>query len=301
MEGEEQTYAIILLGILAYMLVLYLQDSTNQSDSALVAKKHFSTACAFWFYFVAFSFLLIFWLLVREEHLIEKNGLDTGLTHAAAHLPRVMSNWFANLSLLMAAIAYSSGKDFDIRTSIWRAGMASVIMLLWVMLWELVGHANNLFWTALLIAPELAIATVAMVALGWAFYVRWSGLSFLYFILAMVYALLQLPAYLELELDAFFTPEKLATLRFAFPLLAACQIMLAYGFLSLLCRSTVAEIKIDEPRHWPSGTRTLSDLTVPHVGGVWLGKAVDLGFGALVAIVMWPLGEKFGPLLWRLL
>src|SRR5208282_6719573 len=167
-------------------------DSTTHSDSALVAKKHFSIACAFWFCFTAFSFLLVFWLLVSEEHAIDTVA-HSEFAHAAIHIPRMMCNWFANLSLLMAAVAYSSGKDFNLRSSLWRAGMASAMMLLWCMFWEIVGHESNLFWTSLLIAPELAIANIAMVALGWAFYVRWSGFSVLYFILAMVYALLQLP------------------------------------------------------------------------------------------------------------
>jgi hypothetical protein len=200
----------------------------------------------------------------------------------------------------MAAIAYSSGKDFDIRRLTRRAGVAAMAMLLWVVLWEILGHENNLFWTSLLIAPEVAIANIAMVCLGWAFFVRWSGFSTLYFILAMIYALLQLPALLELELDAFFRPQMLESLNIAFPLLAVCKIGLAYGFLSLLCRSTDAAIKIDQPKCWPSGSRKVADWASPHVGGVWAGRTVDLGFGAVVAVVMYPLGEKFGPLLWAL-
>jgi hypothetical protein len=298
MAGHEYIYSIILLGILAYAFLLYLHDTTSQPDSVLVAEKHLSTASAFWFFFAAFSFLLVFWLLVRAEHIMEDNGQNSGFLHGLVHLPRVMFSWLANLSLLMAAICYARGSQVEVRKLLARAGKATVAILLWVITWETVGHANNLFWTSLLMAPELAIANIAMLFLGWAFFVRWSGFSSIYLGLAVIYTLLQLPAYLELELDTFFDRRVLETLQIAFPLLAACQVMLAYGFLSLLRRSTM-EVEIDQPRYWLGGSRKAANWVSPHVGGNWGGRTVDLAFGAVVAVVMYPVGERLGPLLWQ--
>jgi hypothetical protein len=303
MSGEEYIYSIILLGILGYMLILYLHDTTTHQDSVLIAEKRLSTASAFWFYFAAFFFLLVFWLLVMAEHALEQRGIDSGLPHGVVHLPRVAFGWLANLSLLMTAIAYSGGQDFNPRKLIGRAGVGTTIMFLWALLWEIVGHQSNLFWTSLLIAPELALANIAMVFLGWTFFVRWSGFSTLYFTLAIVYALLQLPAYLQLELDTFFKGNRqlLATLDIAFPLLAACQVMLAYGFLSLLRRSTVEAVEIDKPKYWPSGSRKVANWASPNFGGKWARLAVDLAFAvalaAVMAVLMHVLVEKYGLLL----
>jgi len=173
-------------------------------------------------------------------------------------------------------------------------------MFLWALFWEIVGHSNNLFWTSLLIAPELAIANIAMVLLGWGFFVRWSGFSTLLFLLAIIYALLQLPAFLELELDVFLKHDQLETLDISFPLLAACQVMLSYGFLSLIRGSTAAGVEIDKPRYRLDGPRKVAAWVFPSVGGKSIRIAVDLVFGAVVAVLMYPIGGMLGPLLWRL-
>ena len=297
-------YAIIVLGILAYMFLSYLQDGIEIDDGAPFAGKYPSITGAFWFYFAAFACLLVFWPFVMAEHILETeqakggNVENYGMWHVAVHVPRIMFGFLANLNLLYAGIAYCQGKGFDARRSVRQVGIATVAMLFWVLLWELLGHTQNLFWTSLLIAPEVEIAGVAMVFLGWGFFVRWRGFSTLYLAVAIAYALLQLPAFLYLELDEYLEPKFLKNLEIAFPLLAACQILLAYGFLSLLRRSTAKGVDIDTPRFWPSGPRVDADWVF---GGVWGGRTVDIVFGALVAVAMQPIGERFGPLLWGLI
>lgn len=299
MPGDEYFYSVVLLCILGYSLWLYFYDATTKDNSTLLAPA--STAAAFWLYFAAIASLLAFWLLVWGEHYVEhQKGLDTGFLHAVIHLPRVVFGWVANLSFFLAAISYAAGKQLDLRRLLRIALITTAAMALWALFWEIQGHNDNLFWTSLLIAPELAIATVAMVLLGWSFFVRWSGLfPTLYFAVTLIYALFQFPAFIELELDHFIAREHLNTLSVSFPLLATFQVLLSYGFLSLLRSSTACDVNMDETRYLFGGPRQVAKWAFPIEGGKAVRIAVDVAFGLLVAVLMYPVGEKLGPLLWR--
>jgi hypothetical protein len=315
--NKEYVYAIILFGIIGFMLLIYRQDrATRKQESPLTAATHLSTASAFWFYLAAYVFLAAFWLLVWDENRIESQGVHEAYwRHIIVHVPRLMCSWLANLSLLLSAIAYSRGDGLDVGRLIKPASQAAVAMLLWVILWESVHHTESLFWTSLLIAPDLTVATVAMALLGWVFFVRWRGsLSTLYLIVATAYAILQLPLHLALELDpllpsntllptskevALFSEQSLKSLNLASPLLAVCHIMLSYCFLSLLVGSSAPAVNINQPRYLLRGPRELARWILPSVGGRFGGRVVEILYATAVAIVVAVLldllHERYGP------
>lgn len=292
----EYIYAIILLGILVSMLLVHRHEIAKDPHSALIAKNHLSTTAAFWCYFTAYVFLTIFWVLVWLENGIESHGIHLGLAHSLIHVPRIMCGWLASSCLLMSAIAYASGKRLHLRGMISVAAKAAVAMLAWAVLWEIPGHAHSAMWTALLISPDLALATFAMVLLGWAFYVRWSG-SFpaVYLALTGVYAVLQLPLHLALDLDEFLqkvggrppllSTEFLETLNVSYPLVAGCHLLLAYFFLSLLTRQAAPGVDLEQPRLLLGGSRATARWMGPRLGGAWVTRAFDLCYAAGLAVV----------------
>jgi hypothetical protein len=115
-------------------------------------------------------------------------------------------------------------------------------------------------------SPFVAIAMIESVALGWVFFVRWGGSAgAIFFCVAAGYGLLQLPAYLSVA--------GMQGLDFAFSLLAGGKILIAFGFLSLLCSSSIPEIKIEIPKYWP---------TKPVPPPRWMLQLVGWGVTAVV-------------------
>jgi Ca2+/Na+ antiporter len=100
------------------------------------------------------------------------------------------------------------------------------------------------------------LANLALILLGWVFLSRWSGVGTLYFIITALYALLQLPARVALDLKDFFEHHLVeassVNLEPVFYLLAVGKIFLIGGFM-LLVRKVTDDIA--EPRAWPKGPR----------------------------------------------
>jgi hypothetical protein len=158
----------------------------------------------------------------------------------------------ASLFTITAAFAYSRGRGF-------RAVVATVSMIILAILVtvdEIIlltwGQAQNILITTLELAPDVVIGSVAGVSLGWVFFVRWGGLAGWLFLLVTVgYALLQLPANIWFSLRHFLSTTDARTLEQVFALLAGGKVLVIFGVLLLLCSSSRRTVNIDQPKHWP--------------------------------------------------
>jgi hypothetical protein len=72
----------------------------------------------------------------------------------------------------------------------------------------------------------------------------------LFLVVALIYAFLQVPANLWASFaDDLKKPEELTA---TFSYLAAGKILLAFGFLSLLCSSSLPNVRMNQPKYWPN-------------------------------------------------
>lgn len=266
----------VIIAILAYMIALYTHDLVTGRKSALIHEQNHATANVFWFFFAAMTCILGIYLILAGSGGLaqacpppkESNDLVHQLIHIAIS---VLSN-VSNLCLLTTAIAYSGAKQFKLRQALNWFVPAVLFILLWASVWELVDHRATPLFTSLMIAPDIVIANVSMVALGWVFFARWKGSS-IFFIVTVIYALLQLPARIGLEMRQFLTADYACSLDFAFYLLAAGKLAIAYWFLALLCRSTSESFH--EPKYWPLGERPHAHLFLPFVAQHQLGWLIQ--------------------------
>jgi len=303
MTGAAYINAIVLVAILTCMILLYLHDSITigssikthrsspsqtgdsapQNDSALLGENHASTAASFWFFFAAFACLLLVYLLNPVS------GLD--YFHPVLHLIQSVLSNLSNISLLLAAVSYGQGLEFDLRRAIRRIPGYVLLLFLWGIFWEMiVDHRQNFVARALMLAPDVVLANIALVLLGWVFFVRWSRLGNLFVLVAILYALPQLPALLARDLGTFLKPE--LNLTTIFYVLAGGKVLLAYGFLSLLCSSVLPGIKVNERKLWPADR-------VPHdfLPSIGRGRVADFILAIVFALIAVPIAEP----LWRLI
>jgi hypothetical protein len=213
-----------------------------------------STAIAFWFFFATFVLTAITYALhyfAPSEECERSTAHEVAsLTHQISHIIGDLIGNAASLSLLIAAVAYCWGEGFRWAKAVQIAFLIVLVMGLWGMAWELLEHRQDFFETLLVHSPGIIIAAIATTALGWAVFARWGGvIGFAFFLLAVAYAILQLPANLLLGLTCF-VKATTADLRLTFSLLAAGKLFLSFGFLALLCNSRKVK-DIDEPQYWP--------------------------------------------------
>jgi len=250
------------------MFLLHLTAGANSRLSALRYSEHRSTGAAFAFFAVTFA--CIFLLYSVEIYLKTQS-----LPHAVVHVPEILVGDLGAISILATAIAYSRGREFDLGATLGWIAKFMAFVFLWAVAFELLGHDRNKFLTVLEVSPDIIAAALGVIALGWVVYVRWGGvIGEGFFLLAIAYALLQVPANLVLS---GFAPLAGSGLELTFPILAGGKILLAFGFLALLCGSTQPELNIDEPKYWPSGA-----VPVPN----WLPRMWQVTGGFVTAIVV---------------
>ena len=263
-------------------------------DSALLFERHPSAASAFWFFFIALSSLLLIYLLVPPRTAGGSTGLAASweMFHPVIHgAVTVLSN-FANFCLLMAALCYSSGKAYGIWKQRSRIAAFVAGIFVWTICWEVAGHRQSVTLTSLMLAPDVVMANVAFVLLGWSFYVRWKGLGTIYFLFTIIYALLQLPALISRELGDFFDPRYAATTDKLFFWLAGGKALLAYGFLSLLSSSVCPAIRVDEKKNWPADFERPWHAIFPRFKEARFADFIIAGVFAIVfAIIVAPFAE----------
>src|SRR5713101_1375954 len=187
--------------------------------------------------------------------------------------------------------SYGQGLEFDLRRAIRRIPGYVLLLFLWGIFWEMiVDHRQNFVASALMLAPDVVLANIALVLLGWVFFVRWSRLGNLFVLVAILYALPQLPALLARDLGTFLKPE--LNLTTIFYVLAGGKVLLAYGFLSLLCSSVLPGIKVNERKLWPADR-------VPHdfLPSIGRGRVADFILAIVFALIAVPIAEP----LWRLI
>jgi hypothetical protein len=269
--------AIVIAIILLCMLVVYwcddnvtqtdtspndqqksIGEDTTQNQTAPTYLHYSSNLNAFWYFFTTLGCLLLAYSVL---HFGSDAITQTELRHWLLHAPAVVLSNVSNISLLIAAIAYGQGKEFKAQRALRSFGIGVLVITIWVILWELADHDHNLLYTSLLVAPDVLASDVALLLLGWVFFARWSGIGVLYFIVTIIYALLQFPARVALDLCPVLTLEQsgqvLAPCKtllepFLFYLLASGKILLAGGFVLMLRQSTK---DLDQARLWPKVPR----------------------------------------------
>ena len=293
---------IVLFVVLTYMFLLWVHDiatykrPTSDSGvgtssaaggsapsagtkSALVFESQASTASAFWFFFSTLVYAIVAYLLSESE---TEKGHDRVI-----HVLGGISSNVANISLLIAATAYSRGSNFDLKSALRWLVIFIVGAIFWATFWEILRHEENALLTSVMMAPDVVVSNIALVFLGWAFFARWSGLGAFYLGLVLVYALLQFPARIVLDLNKFVLPEHVGNLKPTFYLLAAGKIFLAWGFLVMLRKSTPDNITtIDKPKNWPDPPRKHLDITPVEIMHVVLAFVF-----AIVAAGLWELAK----------
>lgn len=261
---------------IAIMGVLYFFARSQGSPAAILLNKYPSTAAAFWFFFAGYTCLFFLYLWI---HIYIKAGRSLDSTEFNIGSD-ILGNT-ANLCFLAAAVAYFRGNAFKHIHAAGTTVLVAVFITIWAFGWNELGAPDNLFAKGLQYAPEMVVPTVAFGALGWAFFARWGGLpGLLFLVVAGVYALLQVPA----NLLANFGPDlKDATaLNTTFSYLAAGKVLLAFGFISLLCSSTTRAVRIKEARYWPEPGQS---VTPPRWIRQLAGWMVTLSASIIVALV----------------
>jgi hypothetical protein len=268
--------AIVIAIILLCMLVVYLHDDiTNPNDQKKsmgddttqgppIYLHYSSNLNAFWYFFTALTCLLLVYLILYFGSDVVSR---TELRHWLVHVPAEVFSNVSNISMLIAAIAYGQGSEFKVKRALRSFGISALVITIWVIFWELADHDHNLLYTSLLVAPDVLASDVALLLLGWVFFSRWSGIGVLYFIVTIIYALLQFPASVALDLCPVLNVEQVLKVEqpgqtlaackdllepFLFYLLASGKILLAGGFVLMLRQSTK---DVDQARLWPKVPR----------------------------------------------
>jgi hypothetical protein len=255
--------AIVTAVILLCMLVVYWFDETvpqnktvAEGETAHPYLSYPSNMNAYWYFFTSFACILVEYSIL---HFVPDFGAPQAeFLHWLQHGAEVVLSNVGNISMLIAAIAYGQGKDFNVERA-WRSfWICTLAIMIWAICWELADHEHNLLYTSVLIAPDVLGSDVALLLLGWVFLARWSGIGVFYFIVTIIYALLQFPANVALELCSVLgggqipVPCKALLDPLLFYLLASGKIALAGGFV-LMLRQTTKDI--DQARLWPKTPR----------------------------------------------
>ena len=225
-----------------------------EPKAELIYLNYPSIRSAYWYFFGALTWLFISYLLTDLDPI--ETGLSNDskeLAHQVTHALKSSLSNLANVSLLVAAIAYARGENFDAANARRWFGRIAILIALWTIFWELVHHDRSLFFSALFTAPDVILSNIALIALGWVFLSRWKGVGVAYFVVTICYAVLQLPARIALDLQPFLDPNKAVDLEPTFYLLAVGKILLIGGFILILRKITT---DIDEPRFWPREPRS---------------------------------------------
>ena len=219
--------AAVLAVSMIIILLIYVYDESTQSATSpevpaaaqeagatpkpvLTYLNYPFNRSAFWYFFGALGWIFMIYLLSEFDEISRNwSDQDKELWHLLTHALKVFFSNLANVSLVIAAVAYGRGKNFDAKKARKWFGWSAIGIALWAFFWELVHHDTSLLYTSLLIAPDVVLSNVAFILLGWVFLSRWSGIGVAYFIITVLYAVLQFPARLALDLSEFLDPANL--------------------------------------------------------------------------------------------
>lgn len=257
------------LGIVLLMALIYLNVLFNDRPPSLVYSVHRGAAAAFLFFGVTWIFVLALYitlLSVSEKPVLAIWLLDN----------------VSKLCLFGTAIAYSRGNQFNPRTTLAVLIALFVILSLWevVFWWASGARPDDTLVAALRLAPDVMLSGIGIIAVGWVFFVRWGGLfGWFFLVVTIAYSVLQLPATLLLGFDHFLTNASRSDLEIAFSALAGGKVLLAFGFLSLIC-SSASSLELDNPRVWP-GNPVAPPRWLYHLVG-WAGSLATAIIAATV-------------------
>jgi hypothetical protein len=283
----------VIFGILVVMIGLYLLAQLKLGQwtwgpTILTGWKYPSAVISFWFFFALFAFFLLEYLLGDWYEGMPSNAHHSW--HGYVHVADAVVGNLASLFMLMCAVVYSGGKDVKFAPIILSVMAYAFIVAVWAVIFELFDHTSSDFATALETAPEILLASVAGTALGWVFLARWGWTAMPFLVVTIAYALLQSPAYIRGEFRHLTTPLgqsiRASNLDFAYALLAGGKILLAFGFLSLLCGSTNPEVNLDQPKNTPD--KTVQAPKSWHHGLTWV---VTVAGGLIISIFTEPFGS----------
>jgi hypothetical protein len=193
-----------------------------------------------------------------------------------------------DLTLLGFAICYCSG---DVQFSWKRLAPLPIVFLFFIAYYftlsKIFKSPPNATFTIWLFAPSAVLANVSILSLGWAFLVRWGMKAIPLFIVAAIYALAQLPAYLA----AFLTMPKeykeyanlLVGSEKIFAILAIGKLILAAYPLILFLSPEGYRPDMAQPKYWPS--------TEPIPLHPYISRSLIWGLSILVAAFLGALGN----------
>jgi hypothetical protein len=253
-------------------------DASASSGTQLTYLDYSFLRNSYWYFFGALGCVFLAYILTRFDAIENDWAVQNkDLLHFLVHVSKTTLSNLANVAILIAAIAYGRAENFKNARALKGLLISALLFVLWAVFWELVHHDDSLIFTVLLISPDVVIANVALILLGWVFLSRWSGVGVLFFLLMVIYAVLQLPARIALDLKEFLNPNKAVDLESTFYLLAVGKIFMVSGFVLML--RTVTD-KTAEPRFWPRGPRVSPyPVSIQHV-------VLALLFALLVPLIL---------------
>jgi hypothetical protein len=207
-------------------------------------------------------------------------GMLFGLPYALGNSPSqqvlhfllIFPNNIASLCILLSALMYIQGNKFNLKNAILGSVIGVVIFLIWATIASFAADLNNIYVTLLLFTPVVLFSMVAHLALGWAFFARWFGLDgFIFLAITIVYSLVEMAGFLLFILGK---PGE-----FANALVLILRIILAVGFIALICSSNNPAIEINSPRYYPQAT------VIPKYQLTKLPSIVATMLAALMAIL----------------
>jgi hypothetical protein len=286
---------VVITLILTAMIFLFLAAQADLGPVVLKINGGYpSLQNSFWFFFAVFSLFLVEYVLLY----INNKGISE-FWHPVLHVTNTTAGNLASFCMLVAAIAYNRGSKFSLHHAfIYMAGFA-FLAVVWASAFEYLGHASA-FAIAMETAPVVLLASVSGTALGWVFFARWQGTAWPFLVICILYSLFQFPAYVRGELAFLKTcvdathclgPSiKNSNLDLAYAVLASGKVLLAFGFLSLLCSSDQEALEINSPKSWPTKT-----VPAPHSSAVRWSSALLATI--VIAVVTDPLSSAIRELL----
>ena len=235
----------VTFAILAVMSAISLSAMASNEPKSLDFRKYPSVTWAFTFFATVWCCTFIVYVaLVLFKNVPPDSPLWTALG---------LFDNVAKVLLLATAIAYSSGREFNVKKTAAWLGALLIVLMLWTIVGDMIGrvYPRNIFVAAMQIAPDLVISSIAIVAVGWVFFVRWGGpAGWLFLLTTIAYAILQFPAAFKIGLSAFLRPEDVRNLDVAFSCLAGGKILIAFGFILLIWNPKLRGLDVRAPKRW---------------------------------------------------
>jgi hypothetical protein len=158
-----------------------------------------------------------------------------------------------SVSGLAFVIAYYKGHQFK-----WGQLEPILILLFFLAAWDILSAAflPGAAYRMLVIAPSAIMANVFIVGIGWIFLVRWGLTALPFFVLTILYAVLQLPAYFELFVVIPFNIQgSFAGPWQVFFLLAVGKLMYACSFFAMFFSPFPNRPDMTSAQYEPPATR----------------------------------------------